>query len=385
MLTRLMPLFAMVLSASFALQAQGFYDDDIYYDASKAKKEKQAKAVEAARKAARSNYIPSQPVADYPGSDTYVVNSGSTRDVDEYNRRYTLQNGREVTDSVSLDQLTQGGFVNTRRIERFSNPDIVSGSGDAELMDYYYAEQSQPQTTIIVNTVDPWYYGGVYSPWYNGYYSYNPWRWGCNPWYPGYYDPWYGPSWSWGCGPSWSWSWGWGGGWHHHGWHHPGWGHPGHGPIWSGNSWRPSSPGASRPHSPGGVTPSTPGRRPGNSYYGGGSSRPAYTLPSGSNSTIPGSRVNQGAGRRPSTVNSGSSTSGSGYRNSGTVPGSRANQGRSSSGNSYNNNSNTNTNRSSWNSGSRNSGSRSSWGSGSRNGGGGGGGRSSGGGRSGRH
>ncbi|MDE5635710.1 MAG: hypothetical protein K2I52_05325, partial [Muribaculaceae bacterium] len=156
MLTRLMPLFVMVLSASFVSQAQGFYDDDIYYDASKAKKEKQAKAVAAARKAARSNYIPSQPVADYPGSDTYVVNSGSTRDVDEYNRRYTLQNGREVTDSISLDQLTQGDFANTRRIERFSNPDIVSGSGDAELMDYYYAEQSQPQTTIIVNTVDPW-------------------------------------------------------------------------------------------------------------------------------------------------------------------------------------------------------------------------------------
>ncbi len=378
-LTRLMPLVVTVLAASLPMQAQGFYDDDIYYDASKAKKEKQEKAIEAAKKAARRNYIPSQPVADYPGSDTYVVNSGSTRDVDEYNRRSAFSGSREETDSVSLDRLMQGDFANTRRIERFSNPDVVSGSGDGELMDYYYAEQSRPQTTIIVNTVDPWYYGGIYSPWYNGYYSYNPWRWGWNSWY----DPWYSPSWSWGWGPSWSWSWGWGGGWHHPGWghpgwHYPGWGHPGHGPIWGGGSWRPSSSGASRPHSPGGVKPSTSGRRPGNSYYGGGS-RPAYTLPSGTNQSVPGSRVNQ-SGRRPSTVNGGSPASGSGYRNNGTIPGSRVNQGRQSTGNSYtppSNNSNP-----SWNSGSRNNGS--SWGSGSR-GGGGGGGRSSGGGRSGRH
>lgn len=381
LLTRLMPLVVIAFAASLTVQAQGFYDDDIYYDASKAKKEKQEKAVEAARKAARANYIPSGPVTDYPGADTYVVNSGSTRDVDEYNRRYTVDSsGREVTDSVSLDQLTGSDFANTRRIERFSNPDIVSGSGDGELMDYYYASQSQPSTTVIINNVDPWYYGGIYSPWYNGYYSYNPWRWGWSSWYPGYYDPWFGPSWSWGWGPSWSWSWGWGGGWHHPGWG-PGWGHPGHGPIWSGNTWRPSSPGASRPHSAGGVTPSVPGRRPGNSYYGGGSSRPAYTLPSGSNTVVPGSRVNPSSGRRPSAVNSGSPTSGSGYRNSGTVSGSRANQGRSSFGNSYNNN--TNNSGSSWNSGSRNSGS--SWGGGSGTRGGGGGGRSSGGGRSGRH
>jgi len=375
LLTKLMPVMVIAFAVSLSVQAQGFYDDDIYYDASKAKKEKQAKAIEAAKKAASANYIPSKPVTDYPGSDTYTVNSGSTRDVDEYNRRYTLNSD---TDSISLSQFTQSDFANTRRIERFSNPDIVSGSGDGELMDYYYSAASQPQTTIVINNIDPWYYGGVYNPWYSGYYSYYPWRYGWNSWYHGYYDPWYSLSWSWGWGPSWSWSWGWGGGWHHHNWcnhwgHH--WGHPGHGPIWSGNSWRPSSPGASRPHVSGGVVPSTPGRRPGNSYYGGVNRRPAYTIGTGT-STVPGSRVNQ-AGRRPSAVNNGSGTQGSNYRGNTTIPGSRVNQGRSSD--------NHNNNRSSWGSGSRNGGS--SWGSGSAGSrsGGGGGGRSSGGGRSGRH
>lgn len=380
LLTKLIPSLVIAMLAGTTAVAQGYYDDDIYYDASKARKEKQEKALEAARKAARSNYIPSQPVADYAGSDTYVVDTRNTRDVDEYNRRYSVSpSGKELTDSISLDQLTQGDFANTRRIERFSNPDVVTETGDGDFIDYYYSEAAQPQTTVIINNIDPW----AYNPW--------SWRynWAYNPWYYGYYDPWYvGPSWSWswGWGPSWSWSWGWGGGWCP-GWNHPGWHYPSYGPVWSGNNWRPSSPGASRPHVAGGVTPSTPGRRPGNSYYTGGSNRNNYN---GGTTTVPGSRVNQNAGRRPSAVNSGSGTSTvnrgsstSGNRGTTTVPGSRVTRGRSSSNNnnSYNTNQNSNSNRSSWSSGSRNSGS-SSWGGGGRSSGGGS--RSTGGGGGGR-
>lgn len=76
------------VSSGITVSAQGYYDDDIYYDASKAKKEKEAKALERAKAVARSNYRPSQSIADYAAADTYTVNSGSTRDVDEYNRRY---------------------------------------------------------------------------------------------------------------------------------------------------------------------------------------------------------------------------------------------------------------------------------------------------------
>lgn len=391
-LTTLVPCLLLTLSAT----AQGYYDDDIYYDASKAKKEKQEQARQRAVQAARSNYVPSaQPFTDYPAADTYTVNSGSTRDVDEYNRRYspTQANGVEQTDSVSLDQLLAGDFANTRRIERFSNPDIVTGSDDADLQYYYYnTDAAQPaNTTIVINNVDPYgYYGSAWSPWYNGYYSpwyyssyYSPyWSWGYNPWYyGGLWGPAWVPSWSW----SWSWSWGWGGG-----WHGPG---PGYHPSWSwggSHAWRPSSPGASRPHQQGGVTAGTPGRRPGNSYYGN------YAPSSGSGSSsavIPGSRVN--AGRRPSSVNQGNATvnhgngsSVSGGRGNATVSGSRVNNNNSYNNNynnSYNNNRNNNSN-SNWNAGSRNSG-NSSFGSGSRSGGGsfGGGGRSSGGGRSGRH
>lgn len=372
------------VSSGITVSAQGYYDDDIYYDASKAKKEKEAKALERAKAVARSNYRPSQSIADYAAADTYTVNSGSTRDVDEYNRRYPTT-VKEQTDSISLDQLTAGAdFANTRRIERFSNPDIITGSNDADLQDYYYAsaQSSDPTTVVNINVVDPWYYGGAWSPWYTGWYS--GWY---RPWHYGWYDPWYSPSWSWGWGPSWSWSWGWGPGW---GWS-PGWGswhpHPGHGPSWGwGSNWRPSSPGASRPHSQGGVTPTVPGRRPGNSVYGGNRG----TNYGSGNATVPGSRT-LSPGRRPTSVNSGSGTPATGnYRNN-QVGGSRVNR---NSGNSQSNGS-------SWNSGSRNSGSRNngatwntggsrsgggSYGSGGSYGGGSGGGRSGGGGgRSGRH
>ena len=48
---------AMGFIACFPLMAQGYYDDDIYFNASKAKKEKAEKAKKTAEAQAAANYV----------------------------------------------------------------------------------------------------------------------------------------------------------------------------------------------------------------------------------------------------------------------------------------------------------------------------------------
>ncbi|MDE5970481.1 MAG: hypothetical protein K2G74_06625, partial [Muribaculaceae bacterium] len=133
-------------------------------------------------------------VAIYQPSDSFVFNSGSTRNFDEYNRRNQPAAGQHS----SNDQLED--FAYTRQIERFYNPEVVSSSKDADLQEYYYYSQNEkPQTTVNIY-LEPnyrwwspsWYYGWN-SPW-----SWN-WGWSYDPWL----DPWYaGPSWGWAPAPT---------------------------------------------------------------------------------------------------------------------------------------------------------------------------------------
>lgn len=231
MYRKLTALFISALTlASGVAMAQGYDDDDIYFNPSKAKKAK----VEVKKQT-------STPVYSYsttPGADTYYVpaSAGISRSVDDYNRR-----GFFATDTVTTDADSLDVFAGTRQIERFYNPDIVKQSGDKELVEIYYA---QPANVNVYVGTDIWatpYYAGAwgypyYSSWGYPYRYYSSW---------GY--PWsWGPSWSWswGYGPSWawgpSWGWGYGPGW---GWSHgPGWGH---GPAWShGPAWAGARPGA---------------------------------------------------------------------------------------------------------------------------------------------
>lgn len=302
--------------------AQGYYDDDIYYDASKAPKKQ--KTVKTRRT-----------VADYPASDTYQVYTNNTRDVDEYNRHGAFL----VADSISVDSLDNLDlFASTRRIERFHNGDIVAGSKDADLQAYYYSE---PATVNIYVQNDPWYSPYWRWSWAFGSPSYY-WNWSL-----GYYDPWWGPgwgpSWAWGWGPAWSWgpswSWGWGGpAW---GWG-PGWGGPvwGGGPAWAG---RPSTGiGSSGTHRP--VTgvgsssryPTGSGThgsavRPGNNGYGTGaaSARPGYSG-MGSN---PRPVQSVGTGSRPANGTHGVATGVRGRGNVTTTPSNNRSTNNSSWGN----------------------------------------------------
>ena len=126
--------------------------------------------------------------ASYPAADTYNFDSGSTRSVDEYNRRgifapadTTVSNAMQRADSLAAVD-----FNCTRQIERYYNPDVVVGSSDADLAQLYY---SQPANiNIIINT--PGYYD-----WGWPYYSpYSPWGWSYSSYWG--WNSYWGPSWN---------------------------------------------------------------------------------------------------------------------------------------------------------------------------------------------
>lgn len=200
----LMGLMAM-LSAPL-VQAQDY--DDIYYDASSTSKE--TTTVIKAQK-------PTKTVAVYGEvPERYKVAAKSNysleRDEDEYNRRGAY----EPDYAVSIDGDTiyddDEAFANTRRIERFYNPDIVILSDDDDLVELYYDES--PTINLIVGS--DYGYGASYGwassyyPWYTGYYY---------PWYTGWYDPWYYSPYYYSWYSPYYWGWG------YHPWHYTHWGH----------------------------------------------------------------------------------------------------------------------------------------------------------------
>lgn len=424
-----------------SVMAQGYYDDDIYFDESKAKAKKTQTTTVKTAPAVRQS---AKPVA------TVRVD----RDVDEYNRRGSYKPVQNQT----VDDLGDN-FEYTRRIERFYNQDIVNESGDEDLV-YYYTNANDeladincvaPTTiNIYVDNPDPW--DGFWNP----YYYSSAWSWA---WRPTYYNPWYSWNYAWGYGPSWSWSWGWGGpsfswgwswgwGWNYPswgwgwnpgwGWNHPGWGGGHHHPNYPGNNWgynppRPAGPGASRPSARPGYGSVASNRNPqrptqngtlsrNNSARGGrtpqasnGTSLPSYgtadsgvtaSTGRGSRSSSARSGYNPSQQTRPGQSSVGTTNRGTSSSNRGTASSSSTNRnsGRSynsgssssSSGRASSGRSSSSSSRSSYGTSSGSSSSRSSYGSGSSSYGGGrssggsyggGGGRSSGGGggRGGRH
>ena len=220
----------LALSAGAILQAQDY--DDIYYDASKSSASTKAKVAQPAKTVAVYGEVPER------YKEAVQVNYSTNRDVDEYNRRGAYDpsnmpafevdiNGDTIyfdNDSIYDDE----AFANTRRIERFYNPDVVILSDDDDLVELYYSET--PTINLIVGSdwgydYYDWGFYSSYYPWYTGWYEpwgwYSPWRWRAS-WYYGYrpwgwswgYHPWYYSSWSWGWGRSyWDWGhrpyWGW--------------------------------------------------------------------------------------------------------------------------------------------------------------------------------
>lgn len=337
------------------MSGQSYFDDDIYYDASKAKKaEKQSKNKSSQQKQAVVVY-------DYPSSDNYTVNGTRSISVDEYNRR-----GIFAIDSLSTDT-TATDFTYTRKIEQFYNPQIVSESGDKDLAQIYYMEPEL--VNIYINTPSNYWgydYFYPYNTWYSPYWYNNYWRWNSSfywgSWYDPYWDLAYGWSPGWGWNHGWGWNYGWGPSW---GWTVGGGGH---------HHYNPRHPGAfgNRPNGFGSqatsIRPSLNGGRHNGSNRDFVTNRPV-------NNNRPGYN-NSGTSTRPSLNNSGTNR----HNDNSTTR-----HPNNNNSNRWNDDSNNSFNRQNSNNGGRfNSGS--GFGGGSRNGFGnsGGGGRHSGGGR-GRH
>ena len=198
--------FFVAMTIASSAVAQSYYDDDIYYNADKAKKEKAEKARQEKGK------IYSQPL---PGSDSYTVFTDNTRDVDEYNRRYL---NTQAADTTQMSSIESDDFSCTRQIERFYNDQIVSGSDDEDLIESYSEARLAYETPKIeisvIRTIDFWspYYWTIVRP-----YSWYP-MWGFST-----YDPW--TYWYYGC-PAWDYSWHYAYGHWHNGFHYcvPSWG-----------------------------------------------------------------------------------------------------------------------------------------------------------------
>lgn len=186
---RISLLIIMSVMVVCAASAQGYYDDDIYYDASKAKEEK-----EAIYKEKMEEYVNSDEYKSM-AAPTYQVYNNSPRDVDEYNRRGGIYT---YADTLASDSTAVPGsndvFEYTERIERFDNPDIIKSSDDEVLKELYYANDvniyiGTPSTYLSFGFYDPWYYPAgwgwstywAWDPWYRPYYYY------------GWYDPFWGP------------------------------------------------------------------------------------------------------------------------------------------------------------------------------------------------
>ena len=190
---------AIFLTAAFTGVAQGYYDDDIYYNP---KEEKVVKQQKKQQKPVSYYHLDSKRGGgDYQPADYYApTDNPLVIDVDEYNRRGQFL----VPDSVVADSSKVNEFEYTRRIEQFHNPNIITGSNDSDLQEYYYTAQQQPVDINVYVIDNPWSWR-YSNPWYwNGWgpsWSLS-WNWGWNSWY---WDPYY--SWSWGWGPAWGPAW----------------------------------------------------------------------------------------------------------------------------------------------------------------------------------
>lgn len=315
-------LAASAVAASAGTMSSGWDDDDdIYYAPPKATSTKQP--AQTTGTVNYNKYLPNQ-VVGYPGADTYTPSgAGLNVNIDEYNRHGQFL----VADTTAVDTTgTTDTYMYTRRLERFYNSEIVTASGNDELIDSYYATPARTDINIYVVNNDPW------SAW--NYPSWGSYTFGWNFWNNFYYDGWnwtyfnpyhwWGPSWSWGpafgwgpswaCGPSWTWNPGWG---------CPGWGEPGWSSGWAGpagpNGWATTTPGAARPHNPAVGGGSSNVHRPGASSAGTASAaRPGNMGQSSRNpisttvTTRPGGTNSITSGSGLPTINTGTSTRGRG-------------------------------------------------------------------------
>ncbi len=139
-----------------------------------------------------------------------AYHSGSTRDVDEYNRRGFSSSYSVIGDTLAADAIDFDGKIPDSLYNAKSKRKGVKGKYDRydDDDDYAYYRRLRRFDDGFFWAYDPWFYDdywygsyyGYYSPYYYGYgyygpyYSYawgRPWRYGYYGYYGSWYDPWY--------------------------------------------------------------------------------------------------------------------------------------------------------------------------------------------------
>lgn len=197
----------MLLSLPWIATAQS--DDDLYFMPKKEKKaEKRADAAPAKRQQLNKSSVYAAPNSTVSVRDI----SGNTRNVDEYNRRYTARDNKfsMKNDTLYIEEKPYG-----------ERGEWVNGFEGSE-SDYEYAMR-------IVRFRNPRYAIPVSSPlyWDVVYGAYPSWEWnvyddGMYAYvFPTYSNPvWWDWRWNWGfSGPRWGFSYSWGPSWYYSGWY----------------------------------------------------------------------------------------------------------------------------------------------------------------------
>lgn len=223
-------------------------DDDLYFVPSRDKEREEVKPM--VKKEPKVKTGTTTTLYTSPGTTVVVEdrkgNRRDTRDVDEYNRRYSAKDNE-------FERVGDTLYVKEKAVSDLDGEWVNGFNGSQD--DYEYAERiirfrnprfavsiSSPLYWDIVYGTNPWdwnvYTDGFYAYafptftnrlWWDWRYNYGPgwgWGWGWSPYYawggyyPGYWGGWYGGGY---WGPHWG---------HHHG-YYPGWG----GGHWARNTY----------------------------------------------------------------------------------------------------------------------------------------------------
>ena len=191
-----------MLSLAFTVLAQDdSFGDDVYSSFKSKKNEPKPEKV--------------KPAKEEKETPVVTATLSSTRDIDEYNRRYV--NNNDYTDERVADTLEYADGEVTQRIVKFHDPSKITIAGADNVNIYYDGETyeidfNEPNNNAMsINfftgygypyyAYSPWFYRGWYSPWdswYGGWYDpwwYSGWYGWYSPWYYSWYSPWYYGGW----------------------------------------------------------------------------------------------------------------------------------------------------------------------------------------------
>ncbi len=148
---------------------------------------------------------PVKTASSFERSTDNTYYSGSSRNVDDYNRRgnsYDVLAEDSTNDVIDFDETvgiypdsTQEDYRITKKMARWDDYTPSESYWDGYL-------DGRRDSWGFRSWHSPWYYSSFY-PWYD-YTWYDPWYTGWG-WHYGWYDPWYYGSWSWGWGSYYSW------------------------------------------------------------------------------------------------------------------------------------------------------------------------------------